>query len=131
LRRLVYRNSVTLYETPGLKYRYHRPAGTPHGAHRPSHSSGPAEPLNQAWEPALEPEEIRRIRKKLGPNQARAAELIGGGPRAFQKYEAGDLTPNQATGSALSLLDHAPRRPRVLEARHHAGAAQAAHQPGP
>ncbi len=36
----------------------------------------------------LEPEEIRRIRRKLRLNQARAGELIGGGPRAFQKYEA-------------------------------------------
>jgi hypothetical protein len=131
LRWLVYRNSVTLYETPGLKDFYHRPAATPHGARRPSHSSGPAEPLNQAWEPALEPEEIRRIRKKLGPNQARAGELIGGGPRAFQKYDAGDLAPSLATGSALALLDdHAHRSPRVLEARY-AGAAQATHQPAP
>src|ERR1700734_2835429 len=36
-----------------------------------------------------EPEEIRRIRKKLGLTQAEAGQLIGGGPRAFQKYETG------------------------------------------
>ncbi len=87
--------------------------------------------LKARSEGLLEPEEIRRIRKKLGPNQARAGELIGGGPRAFQKYDAGDLAPSLATGSALALLDdHAHRSPRVLEARY-AGAAQATHQPAP
>jgi len=56
----------------------------------------------------LEPEEIRRIRKKLGLSQTAAGEIIGGGPRAFQKYEAGDLLPSRAISSALILLDHNP-----------------------
>jgi HTH-type transcriptional regulator/antitoxin MqsA len=77
----------------------------------------------------LEPEDIRRIRKKLGLNQVAAGELIGGGPRAFQKYEAGDLLPSRAISSALILLDNDPAGLRVLEARHHPGAAQAALQP--
>ena len=46
--------------------------------------------LKARTEGLLEPEEIRRIRKKLGLTQAAAGELIGGGPRAFQKYETGD-----------------------------------------
>jgi HTH-type transcriptional regulator/antitoxin MqsA len=33
----------------------------------------------------LEPEQIRRIRKKLRLTQVQAGNLIGGGPRAFQK----------------------------------------------
>src|ERR1700761_6043492 len=32
------------------------------------------------------PEEIKRIRTKLGLTQETAGDLIGGGPRAFQKY---------------------------------------------
>ena len=51
------------------------------------------------------PEEIRRIRKRVGLSQAEAGELICGGPRAFQKYEAGDLVPSRAISSALALLD--------------------------
>jgi hypothetical protein len=43
--------------------------------------------------------------------------LIGGGPRAFQKYEAGDLLPSRAIGSALALLDHDPAGLAVLHAR--------------
>jgi len=66
----------------------------------------------------LQPEEIRRIRRKLRLNQVRAGELIGGGPRAFQKYEAGDLLPSRAVSSALTLLDHNPEALQVLEARY-------------
>ena len=65
----------------------------------------------------LAPEDIRQIRKKLGLSQAAAGEVIGGGPRAFQKYEAGDLLPSRAISSALLLLDHDPAALRVLEAR--------------
>jgi HTH-type transcriptional regulator/antitoxin MqsA len=64
-----------------------------------------------------EPEEIRRIRKKLGLTQAEAGTLIGGGPRAFQKYESGDLLPSRAISSALALLDHDPKALAVLERR--------------
>lgn len=56
----------------------------------------------------LEPAEIRRIRKKLHLTQEQAGTLVGGGPRAFQKYEAGDLLPSRAISSALTLLDRDP-----------------------
>jgi HTH-type transcriptional regulator/antitoxin MqsA len=73
------------------------------------------------------PEEIKRIRVKLGLTQEAAGELIGGGPRAFQKYEAGDLLPSRAIGSALALLDHDPTGLSVLHARPHASAPEPAH----
>lgn len=65
----------------------------------------------------LEPEDIRRIRKKLGLSQEAAGRLIGGGPRAFQKYENGDLLPSRAITSALVLLDHDAEALAVLTAR--------------
>ena len=68
----------------------------------------------------LEPEEIRRIRKKLRLSQETAGLLIGGGPRAFQKYESGDLLPSRAVSSALVLLDHDPDALAVLKKRHDA-----------
>jgi HTH-type transcriptional regulator/antitoxin MqsA len=43
--------------------------------------------LKAQGEGLLEPEEIRRIRKKLHLSQEAAGLLIGGGPRAFQKYD--------------------------------------------
>lgn len=73
--------------------------------------------LKARTEGLLEPEEIRRIRKKLGLTQTKAGEIIGGGPRAFQKYESGDALPSRAISSALVLLDHDPKSLTVLEAR--------------
>lgn len=75
--------------------------------------------LKARTEGLLAPGEIRRVRKRLGLTQEEAGDLIGGGPRAFQKYEAGDLLPSRAVSSALRLLDRDP------------GAIVALHQPAP
>ncbi len=72
--------------------------------------------LKARSEKLLEPEEIRRIRKKLHLSQEEAGLLIGGGPRAFQKYESGDLLPSRAVSTALVLLDHDPAALSVLKA---------------
>jgi HTH-type transcriptional regulator/antitoxin MqsA len=65
----------------------------------------------------LEPPDIKRIRKKLRLSQQAAGDLIGGGPRAFQKYEAGDALPSRAICSALILLDRDPTALEALKAR--------------
>ena len=54
------------------------------------------------------PEEIRRIREKIGLSQVEAGELLGGGPRAFTKYESGTIKPTTATVNILRLLDSNP-----------------------
>ncbi len=74
--------------------------------------------LKARYEGLLTPEESRRIRKKLRLSQESAGLLIGGGPRAFQKYENGDLLPSRAISSALVLLDHDPEALEVLKERH-------------
>ena len=76
--------------------------------------------LKAKSEGLLEPEEIRHIRKKLRLSQEAAGLLVGGGPRAFQKYESGDLLPSRAVSSALVLLDHDPKAIAVLKRRHDA-----------
>ena len=81
--------------------------------------------LKARSEGLLAPEEIRRIRKKLGLSQEAAGLLIGGGPRAFQKYESGDLLPSRAISSALVLLDHDPEALAVLKRRQEAHQAPA------
>ncbi len=73
--------------------------------------------LKARVEALMEPAEIRRIRRKLGLSQTEAGDLIGGGPRAFQKYEAGDLLPSRGISSALTLLDHDPRGLALLRGR--------------
>ena len=72
--------------------------------------------LKATHERLLTPEEIRRIRKKLHLTQEAAGLLIGGGPRAFQKYECGDLLPSRAVSNALLLLDRDPEALSVLKA---------------
>jgi HTH-type transcriptional regulator/antitoxin MqsA len=54
------------------------------------------------------PQEVREIRKKLGLSQRDAGLLIGGGPRAFQKYEAGDVLVSRGIATALRLLEKHP-----------------------
>ncbi len=72
--------------------------------------------LKAQCEGLLEPGQIRRIRKKLHLTQEAAGIIIGGGPRAFQKYESGDLLPSRAISSALLLLDNDPDALSLLKA---------------
>ncbi len=62
----------------------------------------------------LGPAEVTRIRKALGLSQRRAGELLGGGPRAFQKYEAGSQAVSVPMSHLLRLLDKDPGRLREL-----------------
>lgn len=71
--------------------------------------------LKARSEGLLEPGDIRRIRKKLDLTQKRASELIGGGPNAFQKYEAGDVIVSRAMSNLLRLLDRQPDLLKVIE----------------
>ena len=58
--------------------------------------------------PTMTPEEIRAIRKRLGLSQAKAGEVIGGGPRAFNKYESGTIKPTSSVVNLLRVLDDNP-----------------------
>jgi len=67
--------------------------------------------------PELSPEEIRTIREGLGLSQAEAGDLLGGGPRAFTKYESGAVKPAAAVVSLLRLLDANPAALNTLAGR--------------
>ncbi len=62
----------------------------------------------------MTPPEVRAARKKLGLSQRDAGRVIGGGPNAFQKYEAGDVVLSKAADTALRLLSNDPERLREL-----------------
>ena len=49
-------------------------------------------------------EEIRAIRRQLGLSQVEAGQLIGGGPRAFTKYEAGTVRPATSVIHCVQLF---------------------------
>ena len=67
--------------------------------------------------PPLTPEEIRTLREHLGLTQVEAGELLGGGPRAFTKYEAGDVQPAASVVNLLRLLDADPTAMTTLGGR--------------
>jgi putative zinc finger/helix-turn-helix YgiT family protein len=56
----------------------------------------------------LLPDDIRRIREGLGLSQVEAGELLGGGPRAFTKYESGTIKPAASIANMLRLLEANP-----------------------
>ena len=63
--------------------------------------------------PELTIEEIVLIRESLELTQAEAGKLLGGGPSAYAKYEAGTVKPSAAAANLLRLLkDH----PGMLDA---------------
>lgn len=48
--------------------------------------------------------EIRAIRKKLKLTQVQAGTILGGGKKAFQKYESGEILPSRAISNLLRVL---------------------------
>jgi HTH-type transcriptional regulator/antitoxin MqsA len=62
----------------------------------------------------LGPKKVAEIREKLGLSQRKAGQLLGGGPRAFQKYEAGTQAVSVPMSLLLQLLANDPKRLREL-----------------
>jgi HTH-type transcriptional regulator/antitoxin MqsA len=62
----------------------------------------------------LKAAEVRRIRTRLKLSQRRAGEILGGGPRAFQKYESGEVVVSRPMANLLLLLDRDPARLKEL-----------------
>ena len=62
----------------------------------------------------ISPEEIRAIRTDLGLSQVEAGKLLGGGPRAFTKYEAGTVKPAASVVALLRVLEADPNMIHVL-----------------
>lgn len=65
----------------------------------------------------LGPTEVARIRTRLGLSQRQAGELLGGGPRAFQKYESGKQAPSVPMSHLLRLLENSPSRLEEIRSR--------------
>ena len=72
--------------------------------------------LKAKAEHLLLPNEIRSIRKRLKLTQIQAGLLLGGGKRAFQKYESGDVIPSRAISNLPRLLSNNPSLLKTLPA---------------
>lgn len=71
--------------------------------------------LRAEVEGVLPPTQVRAIRTKLGLSQRQAGAVLGGGPRAFQKYESGATAVSVPMSNLLRLLATDPRRLRELD----------------
>ncbi len=58
----------------------------------------------------LGPKEVAKVREVLGLSQRKAGEVLGGGPRAFQKYESGKQAVSTPMSHLLRLLGKEPSR---------------------
>ena len=70
--------------------------------------------LRAKVEGVLSPRHVAAIRERLNLSQRRAGELLGGGPRAFQKYESGGQQVSVPMANLLRLLEKDPRRLREI-----------------
>jgi HTH-type transcriptional regulator / antitoxin MqsA len=70
--------------------------------------------LRAKVEGVLGPAEVATIRERLQLSQRKAGELLGGGPRAFQKYEAGTQQVSLPMTNLLRLLARDPLRLKEL-----------------
>ena len=68
----------------------------------------------KAKDAILTPLVIRAIREACGLSQQAAARVFGGGPKAFEKYEAGEVAPSS---SMTRLLLLAARYPKLFQKR--------------
>ena len=62
----------------------------------------------------LPPAEIRSIRKRLKLTQVQAGNILGGGKKAFQKYESGEILPSRAISNLLRVLSKEPSLLEIL-----------------
>jgi HTH-type transcriptional regulator / antitoxin MqsA len=63
----------------------------------------------------LAPADVKRIRTKIGLTQQQAGAIIGGGPNAFQKYEAGEVTVSKGISNLLRVLERHPEEIEELK----------------
>ena len=71
------------------------------------HSGAELQTLDQAYLElrAAYAARVKAVRKKLGLTQEEAGRIIGGGRRAFQKYERGTMQPSEAAVGLIEILD--------------------------
>lgn len=115
---ITYKGMCVTFDMPG--WYAETDAEGEHGLHDAKDAKASDRALNALKARAnglLEPTAIRSVRQKLRLSQKQAGVLIGGGPNAFQKYEAGDVLISKSADTALRLLANDPSRLRELTVR--------------
>lgn len=81
------------------------------------HSGADLQALNEAYKElrVAYAARVKAVRKKLRLTQEEAGRIIGGGRRAFQKYESGATPPSDAAVGLLEILDRHPEELETLK----------------
>jgi len=92
------------------------PGWYPEGDGDSIHSGAELQAIDQAYIElrAAYAARVRAVRKKLGLTQEEAGRIIGGGRRAFQKYERGTMQPSEAAVGLIEILDRHPEEVTTL-----------------
>jgi len=95
------------------------------------HSGADLKASNEAFRElqAAYAERVRAVRKRLKLTQEEAGRIIGGGRRAFQKYESGATPPSDAAVGLLEILDRHPEEVETLRQLRMASASRTAPVP--
>jgi len=72
--------------------------------------------LKAEIENVLAPNEVAQVRIKLGLSQREAGRVLGGGPRAFYKYERGEAVVSGPMANLLRVLYLYPKAIKALTA---------------
>jgi len=66
----------------------------------------------------LTPAEIKSIRKKLGFSQEAFGNVLGGGEKAFARYETGTVTQSKPMDNLLRIIQVNPTALEIIRSRH-------------
>ncbi len=69
---------------------------------------------NKGEELTITPLAIRAVRENCGLSQRQAGKIFGGGAKAFEKYEAGEIIPTKAMQRLLTV---AAQRPNLFKGK--------------
>ena len=80
------------------------------------HSGGDLKAMDETYKALREDyaARVKTVRKSLGLTQEEAGVIIGGGKRAFQKYESGRTPPSDAAVGLIEVLARHPEEVATL-----------------
>jgi HTH-type transcriptional regulator/antitoxin MqsA len=110
---IAYKDQSSTFDMPG--WYCHESGESIHTAQDMRVSDAALKALKIKVEKLLSPEEIRRIRTRLGLTQREAGDVVGGGPNAFQKYESGEVLLSKGMSNFLRVLDKHPEEVEALK----------------
>jgi HTH-type transcriptional regulator / antitoxin MqsA len=107
-----YKGQSTTIDMPG--WYCHESGESIHTGEDMKVSDAALKELRLEVENILRPQEVKRIRTKIGLTQREAGAILGGGPNAFQKYEQDTVTVSKPMSNLLRVLERHPEEVEEL-----------------